>query len=228
MVKELDATSAVANTEEVSQVVANIRDNPNASLVEKAIADAVSLQQQGKQKDVIKKWRAIAEITEENDHELAARAWVSIGYLIPDEDVANNLSSYNRAIQLKPNLFAAYVNRGIVKATTGQHKDAMTDYNKAIELDPDMVEAYSNRGIVNKLLGQHKDAMADFNEAIQLNPDMAEAYLNRGILNSVLGFKVEGKSDLETALELAKISDNEDLVTQVEQNLHNLNTTNGD
>ena len=259
---DLDARFAAENPTEAYQTVTKIRENPAASSIEKAIADAVSLQQQGKQKDAVKKWRAIAEITEENDHELAARAWVSIAYLIPDEDITEKLSSYNRAIQLKPTLFVAYVNRGILKATTGQHKDAMADfdeaiqlnpdlaeaygnrgivnkllgqhkdamadYNKAIELDPDMAEAYSNRGIVNMVIDQHKDAMADFNEAIQLDPDMVEAYLNRGLLNSNLGFKVEGKSDLETALELAKNSDDKDLITQVEQNLHKLNATNGD
>ena len=44
MVKELDATSAAAITEQVTQTVAKIRANPDASLVDKAIADAVCLQ----------------------------------------------------------------------------------------------------------------------------------------------------------------------------------------
>ena len=49
--------------------------NPDASLVDKAITDAISLQQQGEHKDAIEKWRAIAQISEESDDELAARAW---------------------------------------------------------------------------------------------------------------------------------------------------------
>ena len=72
---DLDAKFTAENPTVATRTIANIRDNPDASLVEKAIADAMSLQQRGKQEDAIKKWRAIAEITEESDNALAARAW---------------------------------------------------------------------------------------------------------------------------------------------------------
>ena len=76
----MDANFTAENPTVATRTIANIRDNPDASLVEKAIADAMSLQQQGKQEDAIGKWRAIAEITEEIDNALAASAWFSIGF----------------------------------------------------------------------------------------------------------------------------------------------------
>ena len=153
MLKGMQAESADDNPTEATWTIANILNNPAASLVERAIANAVSLQQQGKQEDAIEKWRAIAEITEEIDNALAARAWFSIGYLSPDEDVTKKLFSYNRAIQLKPDMAVAYSNRGNAKGGLGRHEDAITDYDKAIQLEPDMAKAYSNRGIAKNRFG---------------------------------------------------------------------------
>ena len=202
MVKELDATSADTNTEEVTQVVANIRDNPDASLVDKAIADALALQQKGKQKDAIKKWRAIAEITEESDNALAARAWFSIGFLISVENSSKKIYSYGRAIQLKPDMPVAYYNRGNAKRRLSRHEDAITDYDKAIQLDPDYARAYSNRGISKSNLEHHEDAITDYDKAIQLNPDYARAYYNRGNAKRRLSRHEDAITDFDKAIQL--------------------------
>ena len=42
----------------------------------------LDLQQQGKRKEAVEKWRAVANIVEEKDNALAARAWISSGYLV--------------------------------------------------------------------------------------------------------------------------------------------------
>ena len=198
----LDANFTDANPTEAYQSVTNIRGNPDASLVEKVIADAVSLQQQGKQKDAIKKWRAIAEITEASDNELAARAWVSIGYLSSDEDVADKLSYYDRAIELNPDLAVAYFNRGNAKRRLGQHEDAIADFDQAIKLDPNQADAYSNRGNVKGRMERHEDAIADFDKAIKLDPDQAEAYSNRGVVKRRLGHHEDAIADFDKAIKL--------------------------
>ena len=208
MVNKLDAKSAAANPKEVTQTVANVQDNPDASLVDKAIADAISLQQQGEHKDAIEKWRAIAQISEESDDELAARAWFSIGYLSPDEDVADKLSSYSRAINLKPNYFVAYVNRGNAKGVLGRHKDAIADYNKALEFNPNLAEAYSNRGVAKDELGQYVDAIADYNKALELDPNLADAYSNRGVTYDNLGRFKDAIADYDEAIRLSPASAN--------------------
>ena len=198
----LDANFTDANPTEAYQSVTNIRGNPDASLVEKVIADAVSLQQQGKQKDAIKKWRAIAEITEASDNELAARAWVSIGYLSSDEDVADKLSYYDRAIELNPDLAVAYFNRGNAKRRLGQHEDAIADFDKAIKLDPNQADAYSNRGNVKGRMERHEDAIADFDKAIKLDPDQAEAYSNRGVVKRRMERHEDAIADFDKAIKL--------------------------
>ena len=199
---DLDASFTDENPTEASHTVTNIRDNPDASPVEKAIADAVSLQQQGKQEDAIKKWRAIAEITEESDNALAAKAWFSIGFLSSNENITEKISSYDRSIQLKPDMAVTYSNRGIAKSRLGRDEDAITDYNNAIQLKPDYAKAYSNRGSAKGRLGRDEDAIADFDKAIQLNPDMAIAYFNRGTSNANLGHHEDAIADFDKAIQL--------------------------
>ena len=88
----------------------------------------------------MEKWSAIIQIAEDSDNELAARAWFSIGYSILDENVTKIISSYDRAIQSKPDFFRAYVNRGNLKGILGRDEDAIADLDKAIQLKPDMAE----------------------------------------------------------------------------------------
>ena len=199
---EMDASFPDANPEKVTQTIANGQDNQEESPIKKAIADAVSLQQKGKYKNAIKKWRAIAQIMEESDRDLAARAWFSIGFLSPFENVTKKISSYDQAIQLNPNYTIAYFNRGNAKRRLKRPKDAITDYNKAIQLKPDFAKAYNNRGISKSNLGRSKNAITDYNKAIQLDPESVKAYTNRGISKSDLGQHENAIADFDKAIQL--------------------------
>ena len=186
--------------EKAKQAVANIRKNPKASLLDKAIVRAISLQQQGKRDEAIEKWRAIANVAEGNDDDQAGRAWFSIGYLRQNPEA--KIVAYDKAIRLKPDLAEAYNNRGIVKADLKQYKEAIVDYNEAIRLKPDLAEAYSNRGIVKADLKQYKEAIVDYNEAIRLKPDLAKAHNNRGNAKNNLRQYKEAIVDYNEAIRL--------------------------
>ena len=69
-------------TQEAEEAVREVRRNPEASLLARAIADAYSLQRAGKIEEAIEKWRSIANVAEGSDNDLAARAWLSVGYLL--------------------------------------------------------------------------------------------------------------------------------------------------
>ncbi|MEO1801005.1 MAG: tetratricopeptide repeat protein [Cyanobacteria bacterium J06629_2] len=47
------------------------------------------------------------------------------------------LIDLGRAIELDPNNFNAWANRGSAKGSLGRYEDALTDYDRAIELDAD-------------------------------------------------------------------------------------------
>lgn len=223
MIQEITAKTVADRPEEAKQAAANAGENPEASLIDKAIAQAISLQQQGKKDDAIEKWRAIAHIAEGTDNDLAARAWFSIGYLlVENKNWEDSISAYNRAISLKPDFAEAYTNRGAAKAELEQRAEAITDFDEAIRLKPDFAVAYYNRGITKAELGHHEDAIADFDEAIRLKPDYAKAYNNRGVEKAELGRYDEAREDFEIALERAQNENNVDLVAKVKQLIRGL------
>ena len=68
--------------QEAEEAVREVQRNPEASPLARAIADAVSLQRAGRIEEAIEKWRSIANVAEGSDNDLAARAWLSVGYLL--------------------------------------------------------------------------------------------------------------------------------------------------
>ena len=96
ILRRLNAETVADDPEEAKQVAVNVGENPMASPIDKAIAQAVFLQQQGKRDEAIEKWRAVAHITEGIDNDQAARAWLSVGYLL--ENSEDSISAYDRAI----------------------------------------------------------------------------------------------------------------------------------
>ena len=202
IVRGMTAETAAGNPEEAKQAVLSVRENPRASLVDEAIANAISLQQQGKRDDAIKRWQAVAHIAERSDDALAATAWFSVGYLIQDENPEDALADYAEAIRLKPDYAEAYNNRGVVKDALGRHDDALADYTEAIRLKPDHARPYYNLGIVKAKLGRYDDALADYTEAIRLKPDHAGAFYNRGVAKAKLGRHEGALADYAEAIRL--------------------------
>ena len=175
-------------------------DKPKASRPDKRIASAVSLQQQGKNNEAIKKWRAVAHDAEGSDNEQAANAWFSVGYLSPDPE--DRILAYDQAIRLKPDHAVAYNNRGNAKNDLQQYKAAIADYDKAIRLKADYAAAYYNRGYTKNDLQQYKAAIADYDEAIRLKPDLAEAYNNQGNAKNNLQQYKAAIADYDEAIRL--------------------------
>ena len=64
------------------EAVQEVRQNPEASPIDRAIADAYSLQRAGRIDEAIEKWRSIANVMEGIDNDFAAHAWLSVGSLL--------------------------------------------------------------------------------------------------------------------------------------------------
>ena len=108
---------------------------------------------------------------------------------------------YAKAIELKPDLAEAYVQRADAKRTLGRHKEAIGDFTKAIELKPDDADAYSLRGSVRIEIEDKEGAAQDFTKAIELEPD-AKTYVSRGIVRNQLEDKEGAIQDFTKAIEL--------------------------
>jgi len=201
-IRRINAEMAVDAPEEAKQAVANIRKNPKASLLDNAIADAVSLQQEDRENEAIEKWRAVANIAQRIDSSQAASAWVSVGYLLQKNNPIAGIGAFDQAIRLKPDLVAAYCNRGIAKSKLGRQEEALADFDEAIRINPKDAKSYYNRGMAKRTFGRQEEALADFDEAIRINPQYAKAYGSRGIAKRKLGRHEEALADFDEVIRI--------------------------
>ena len=223
VLRKMTAESVADEPERVKQVVEDVRENPQSPLIDKAVARALSLQEQDKKDEAIKTWRSIANVMEGIDDALAARAWFSMGFLFGEQgEWKEAIVAFDKALQLNPSLAIAFYNRGVAKGSLGQHEAAILDYDEAICLDPDYVPAYNNRGLAKNKLGQYEGAIVDFDEALRLRPDDAATYYNRGLPHLALGNKEVARRDFEKARKLALKADKEDVKRAAEQKLQKL------
>jgi tetratricopeptide (TPR) repeat protein len=109
---------------------------------------------------------------------------------------------FTMAIELNPDFYYAYNNRGNVFFQLGNYEAAINDFNKVIMINPDYVFAYNNRGNAYFKLDNYNAALDDYNLAINLRPDYGFAYLNRGITHEILGNMEQACNDWKKASEL--------------------------
>ena len=203
-IRDETAETAADEPERVKQVAEDVREDPQSPLIDKAIADAISLQQDQKLEEAIEKWQAIVKIAEGSDNKLTARAWFSVGYLLLEQGKhEEGIAANDKALALNPELSMAYHNRGNGKRVLGRHEDAIVDYDKALSLRPDYSLAYYNRGNANATLLLYDEAIADYDKALSLNPKITDdAYSNRGNAKLVLGYPKDAISDHSRAISL--------------------------
>ncbi len=204
---EYDAERVAEDLTEATRTAEGVQRDPEASVLDRARADAVLLQQQGNIEEAIEKWRAIVNVAGEEEDQLRARAWFSIGYLLNDEELEEKLDAYTKAIGLNPTYFAAYNNRGLVRNDIGlekndpsQHEAALADYDRALRLRPNNAVVYNNIGKAKNDLGDYQAALTNLDRAIELNRTLAAAYNNRGIARTGLGLEGNDPSQHEAAL----------------------------
>jgi len=58
------------------------------------------------------------------------------------------LNDYNKVIELDPDFFYAFFNRGYVKCIVGDYWGSVSDYEKALEFDQMFPEAFYNKGLI--------------------------------------------------------------------------------
>lgn len=113
-----------------------------------------------------------------------AYAYASRGYSIIENKGNSDqaLSDLNKAIELKPDEFTSYNNKGRIYHNKGDLKEALANYSAAIKYNPKYHYSYNNRGMIHQAKGDYDKAVKDYNKAIHLKPDYVDAFINRGLL----------------------------------------------
>jgi tetratricopeptide (TPR) repeat protein len=115
-------------------------------------------------------------------------------------------------LQIAPDDFRAYYNRGLARMAEGNYQEAIADYSKAIEIAQvtDSAESssaiysdiYTDRGIAKFMSTDVSAAIADFSQAIELDRLNARAFFNRGCAHHRQRFLVQAIADFTTSLQL--------------------------
>ncbi|MFM7364893.1 MAG: tetratricopeptide repeat protein [Cuspidothrix sp.] len=151
-----------------------------------------------------KKIVEIIEIIEHDqiDNEQKAELFFELGYLQRiKQDYQAAISSYDKALEFKPDKHEAWYSRGISLYNLGRYEEAISSYDKALEFKPDYHDAWYNRGNSLKNLGRYEEAISSYDKALEFKPDYHQAWNNRGSSLCNLGRYEEAISSYDKALE---------------------------
>ena len=81
------------------------------------------------------------------------------------------VTSYNKALRIKPDYVEAHYNLGVALNDLGKHKAAIASYVKALQIKPDYAATYNNLGNALKALGKHEEAIASITKAMRIQPE---------------------------------------------------------
>jgi tetratricopeptide (TPR) repeat protein len=116
-----------------------------------------------------------------------------------------SIETYNKLINLLPNIADLYSDRGLCFHMAKDYKSALLDFNKAVDLEPENAYRYSCRAFVKDYYKDYQGALTDYKKAIELDPDDAITYNNKGVLEEKLGFAELAKESFHISNELQGI-----------------------
>ncbi|UJR80358.1 tetratricopeptide repeat protein [Sandaracinus amylolyticus] len=94
------------------------------------------------------------------------------------------LAKFERAFNLDPNLFEAYMNFGELTLSFRGYEDAGRAFTRATELRSDSYDAWLGLGAALRGLRQTEQAQAAYERAIAIDANRPEAYFNLGLLHN--------------------------------------------
>ena len=96
--------------------------------------------------------------------------------------------SYDQALQIKPDYYLAWENRGFALQELGRYEEAIASYDQALQIKPDYYSGiWVNRGFSLENLGRYEEAIASYDQALQIKPDYYQACFNQGYALQKLG-----------------------------------------
>jgi len=108
-------------------------------------------------------------------------------------------SSFEKALEIRTNDYAARSGLGIALAEQGRWRDAVEQLRVGILLKPDAYRAHSNLGVALTNLGKKEEAIEELRLAVRLKPGFADAQYNLGQLLLELGETREAVVHLRAA-----------------------------
>lgn len=121
-------------------------------------------------------------------------------------DLDAALVDFGKAIEMKPDSFEAYLERGIAHLNKKAFELAVSDLNKAVELNSKSAMAWANRGDAFEKKGDAVHAKADYQKAVELDANVEPAKANLAKINAE-EVRLQKEADARKAEEAKKAED---------------------
>ena len=118
-------------------------------------------------------------------------------------DLVGAISSWDKALEMNPNLAQAWHNRASALGNLGQNQAAVESFDQALAINNDDFEAWNGKGNACYNLEQWEMAIACWDKALQLQPNFAQAWYNRGSALEKLSRIEEAIPSYQKSLEIA-------------------------
>jgi tetratricopeptide (TPR) repeat protein len=109
---------------------------------------------------------------------------------------------FTKALELNPNLAAAYERRGLLHYFQGKYDRVIQDYHRYLELEPAKAEAYWMLGMGYLKSENYEPAIYNFSRAIDMEPDNLKPYAYRAEAYRLTGRDEKAFFDATKAIEL--------------------------
>jgi tetratricopeptide (TPR) repeat protein len=83
-------------------------------------------------------------------------------------DLEGAIASYNKALEIQPDLHEVWFNKGNVLSKAGRFEEAIFAYDKVIEIQPNIQEVWHNRGNALSNLGRWEESNTSYEKAQEL------------------------------------------------------------
>jgi tetratricopeptide (TPR) repeat protein len=80
------------------------------------------------------------------------------------------IDEYSKVLEVDPELYLVYFNRGKLYWRKGERRKAMEDFSRAIRLEPSVAMTYICRGDILSEQGDYMAAKQDYCKALELSP----------------------------------------------------------
>ncbi len=117
-------------------------------------------------------------------------------------DLSEAVVSWNKALELNPNLAEAWHNRGSALGRMGDYQQALQSFDRALDIDPQNYHAWNDRAHTLYQLQQWQEALASWDKAISIVPGNHQFWYNRGCTLEQLHENTEAIASYEKALEI--------------------------
>lgn len=122
----------------------------------------------------------------------------------PETGIATCTTALDQQALAPKDRAATYINRGILRARSGDLTAALVDYDAGLKLNPQLGEGYIDRGAAFIAMKRYKAALADIDKGLSLGTKKPHiAYYDRAIAHEALGDIKAAYQDYKQAVELA-------------------------